>query len=493
MKKIILTLWVIILTQFTLTNANNDLFSSCSEKEISQTEILKNNSEKQINDYISKNNLWEILNSTTRRVINWEYKTNELIFSDNWDYIFATKKWNWELSIYNIVKNGNILKTFSADENSNIEWLNSQPTVFISKDGKHYAYSYNENKKYCINIDWKDTCYESWNQKYYYFYPMNISFSDDWSKVMYSIITWEQWDDWIHYIDEIYINYKKVPNWWLLVSNGWNYDWESYYTTHWQIKDLFFSPNWENYAFTKSALNNDKMKFGIYKNWELLTNELAYLEYDLFFWLNSSDFYYYGFTNNDENKKLFFKNWEKINNLPYIMNFWKWLWFIVKDLNNTENKWNSYFIYNDKEYQSDYNIVANLKNDWKNVNFVWWKTNQKLYNVSCVLKNSLETKIKEESKEKTSTVTNKETEVKSVDEKYNTTTYKLSSKEKEAIKIVANKISKSWVLKKNKYVIQLNQLLNKLEKWSRKYEIINWVLYELDSIWLENFGNMLNN
>jgi len=506
MKKIILLLWVVILTQFTLTNANNDLFSSCSEKEITQTETQKLwwNKDTIIKEFISKNNLWEIL---------WNVS-----YSTNWNYVFISYIMNedWEKT-FNIVHNGKIVKTFTDNINDR-EYLKLDPSVVISKDWKKIAYTYKNNDKYCVNNNWNDTCYFPWYDDWAdnwedYSYPINLTYSDNWDSFWYTIIKWMQWDWWKSYENAIIINWKEIES--ISKEKLW-YDRQinQPISIPWDIKNLVFSPNWKDYAYIVS--NPDTWVTWIYKNNELVNIDLTYLWNDSKYWLwyenasiyfslDSKDFYFTWFK---WEEYMIFKNWWNIDFFPQFFEWKNWLWFEMDYLSWGIMK--SYYLFNSEKYLSKYLMVNILKNDWKNVNFFWIDEKYKTYNVSCVLKNDLtkntskletqttskETEVKsvdKKSKEEISVITNKETEVKSVEEKSKTETYKLSSKEKEAIKIVANKISKSWVWKKSKYLIKLNQLLEKLEKWSRKYEIINWVLYELDSIWLENFGNMLNN
>lgn len=467
MKKIILILWVTFLTQFTFANANNDLFSSCSEQEITQekAQSLINNNDEEIqkikdnlmtNDLVESDNSniphWEILRHETRMIWNSEYKTDELMFADNWSYAFISVYNN----IYYIVKDWKLIKSFK-DDYSNLWMYKPEPNIFLTKDWKHFAYSYKDNNKYCISVDSKDTCYESWNQDYY-FYPQNISFSDDWSKVMYSMLTWQQWEDWIHYRDEIYINNKKVKN-----SSVNGYKWfddniNSDYSIWWGIiKDLFFSPNWENYVFTIVDSSNVSKEsptpvLFIYKNWDLINKDLSYMQYNLVFSLDSKDFYYSWFRISD-NKELFFKNNEQISYIPSITKWGKWLDFFVK-YSWRNNVWDSYFTYNDNEYKSDYITIANLKNDWKSASFLWIKSNQKIYNVSCILNADLNQNTKVETK----------------------TAYTLTSKETNAIKVIWGKINKMNAVKKNKYINQLNIYATKFKEWTKNYEIVKQLL-----------------
>ena len=470
MKKILFILVIFLITNYSNVNANisDELFSSCSEQEVTTNYInslIPKDKWEEIRTNIENKWFWKIISSWTHKIINWEGKTGELMYNDNWDYIAAVFDDN---STYRIIKNWEVIKEFDAGISSYVDeyWISSHPVVFLSKDSKHYAYSYKENdKKYFVNIDWINTCYETNTRNEYYFYPMNISFSNDWSKYMYSIsFIYNKFDHRnvktsTEIRSSIYINNKEVSSGGMLTINAslksWIYLNAEVYEyclndtglKYWEIQDLFFSPNWEKYAFTKYSIckGYDQPVFWMYMNWELLNDTLWYPNNLFSFSNDSKDIYYYWYSGVNNEEK-FFKNNEEISYFPYFADLKNWLQIFEKYLWFKSQYSNFSFFYNNKEYETDYKIVYLFPDDWtKNVKFIWKKSDKKTYSVSCSLNSNLNLN----------------------------TTYKLSQNEIQVINLLWDKINIMTEVKRNEYKTLLNKYYQKFDETTKQYEIIN--------------------
>lgn len=450
MKKLIIILFFLFLSQFTLVSAN-DIYS-CTEKNISQDEI---------NKVVSNINIGEIKTITNGFTYNvWEFdKINNIIKNNNLENVISKSnssfiackdeylnkdEYSYNNTMCSVFIDYNKVKTFTYYKNE-ITTLN--PNIYESVDGKHYAYSYlNEKKEICLNQDWNDKCYWKdysywWTNWVYYTFPNNLTFSADWSTFAYTIMKWIKWTqqicwadesceriDWIKYANYIYINWKeyttsndKINN-----VNLW-YDFNNEQDNIWffplEIKSLWLSQNWKNYAYINEIFDkssSDWPRALFYKNWELLNSDLSSYGFEFFFDKEWNDLYYiwYELVENST-KELLFKNKNLISN-DYI----------------------DYYIY---------------KVDLNNLNFLWIKSKQwnDFYNVSCALKSDLNQQ-----------PTNQETK----------STYALTDNEAKAIKVIWEKINKMTTIKKNKYISQLNQYSKKFKEWTKNYEIVKQLL-----------------
>jgi hypothetical protein len=372
------------------------------------------------------------------------------MIANNWDYMFVSSKLDWNIITYYIVKNTQIIKNKHILRTiKDPIGLNSKPSIYLSKDGKHYWYTYRTNDKYCLNIDWdlitnSYKCFKS--EDWYTWYPSNLSFSNDWKKFMYSIRRWEAWDELGSYYDYIsikhYIKYKTLSYW---------------------IKDLFFSPDLDKYISTSINYNSKIPKLFIFENWDLVNDKLWYTQYDIWY-DNENKLYYNGFTVSD-NEFQFYINKEKVP--YYIMNkssdssisFESSKGVDIENRIVWYGKLESYFIYNEKEYKNDYGVVWNLSIlNWK-MNFLWINTNNwKVYNVSCSFNENISDN----------------------DEKVDIS-YELSENEIKLVNTLWNKINNMSQVKINKYNTLLNKYLDKFEEWSKKYEIVKQLLTVINS------------
>lgn len=311
---------------------------------------------------------------------------------------------------------------------------------------------------------------------------------------------------------EIKYDYVDDDKNWIIKYNIINND-------EYKYLDVYVNPLSKDFSWYQEMMKNKNiasLEFADTNKQYLVWNWKKYETYDYVWW---EDYWIYLFFSSDKSsvsyiswdyskKEMFvIKDWVKQQSylsISRILNYAPNSNTLVYDAINKDYKkvininWDEILDYQFDNYPNLY-----YSKDWKYL-YAIWDISGKNNLVTCDISNNSINNNKETqtvnnisdiktTKQEITPIKNKEIEVRSIEEKPKTITYKLSSKEKEAINIVADKIDKMGVYKRKIYLIQLNQLLNKFEKWSKKYEIVNWVLNRLDVLWLEHFNNLLNN
>lgn len=321
MKKIILLLWVILLTQFTLTNADNqcnsDLYKYSWESFYKWDNLIQNWIwwvQEFINSPSGNGNAYIINNSWKYSVYKddvllWEYKNaSNLTYSPDWKQFAYRINENW---LSYVILNGEKSIWYT---NEDWFWWNNTRDLIFSKDWKSFVYLSENNWKTFLVLNWKEQeKYTPWIHQDNTFTIINFEFNDSW-ELVYKIIN-----------DKIY--YKIIKNW-TEIS-----DYKFKNTS--EFKNKIISSDWSK---TLELLNNTL------SDW---INKVQYdTIFDFWFLWNSNGTYYT------------YKTWE---NIFYYKNT---CWNLSSDLSNI----NSNVIQEVKTNILTEKEVQVVKNVWEKIN-----------------------------------------------------------------------------------------------------------------------------